>query len=182
MVHTITKAFSYLTLLGQIFFVLAIVYWMFRAKVEKEAIINLLKEYGIILAFIVSLIATGGSLYYSEIAHWIPCKLCWLQRICMYPQVLLLGIAWWKNDYNIKKYSIPLAVIGFGFALYHSYLQQFPSANDAFCSVNGLGGCSTRAIYEFGYITMPLMSLTAFILIIMSIYFWQRARVESSIS
>lgn len=79
-------------------------------------------------AWIVSLTATLGSLYFSEIRKFIPCELCWYQRIMMYPLVLILGIATFQGDARVKKYVLPMAVIGAGISLMHYMEQKFPDS------------------------------------------------------
>ncbi len=91
----------------------------------------LLKPYALYLAWVVSLAATGGSLYLSEILGYIPCKLCWFQRIFMYPEVILLGIASYKNDRRQAGYVLPLSIIGGLFSLYHYAEQKNPGAGRA---------------------------------------------------
>ena len=68
----------------------------------------------------------AGSLYFSEVAHFVPCRLCWYQRIAMYPLVLLLGIATLRRDVGIRLYAIPLAAIGAAVSIYHVQLERFP--------------------------------------------------------
>lgn len=69
------------------------------------------------LAWVVALVATIGSLYFSEQLNYTPCKLCWYQRIAMYPQVLLLGVAAFNNDTSVRRYVLPISGIGFAIAL-----------------------------------------------------------------
>lgn len=116
------------------------------------------------LAWLVALVATLGSLYYSEIRHFIPCKLCWYQRICMYPQVLLLGIALWRGDVHIRLYAIPLAVIGGLISILHLLEQRFPDLFQTACDPTA--PCSAEWIPSF---PIPLQALIAFILIILSL-------------
>ncbi|KPC98964.1 Disulfide bond formation protein C [Geobacillus sp. BCO2] len=73
-----------------------------------------------------SLIATLGSLYFSEVLGFIPCDLCWFQRIFMYPQVIILGIAIVRKDAAAARYSFTLSLIGGGISLYHYGLQKIP--------------------------------------------------------
>ncbi|GAJ40946.1 disulfide formation protein [Parageobacillus caldoxylosilyticus NBRC 107762] len=80
----------------------------------------------LVSAWVISLIATLGSLYFSEILKFIPCDLCWFQRIFMYPQVVLLGIAVIRKEYGIARYSLALSVIGGTISLYHYLLQKVP--------------------------------------------------------
>lgn len=113
----------------------------------------------------VALVAMVGSLIYSEIIGYEPCKLCWLQRIFMYSQVILLGMALFKKDYKIISYSIVLSIIGAIIAGYH-YLLQLGVASGLPCSAVGYSvSCSQRFVMQYGYITIPMMALSAFVLI-----------------
>lgn len=116
------------------------------------------------LTWLVALTATLGSLYYSEIRHFISCKLCWYQRIFMYPQVLLLGIALWRGDINVRVYSIPLAVIGGTISILHLMEQRFPGLFQTACGP--LAPCSAEWIPSF---PIPLQALIAFTLITLSL-------------
>ncbi len=124
---------------------------------------------GLTLMLIVALAATGGSLFFSEIAGWTPCKLCWWQRIFMYPQVLLLGIALWKRDRTIARSILVLSVIGMLIALYH-YGEQVhasllpPDAALEPCDATGESCARTEIRFHFGYITVPFMAFSAFLL------------------
>lgn len=116
------------------------------------------------LAWFISLVATLGSLYFSEVMGFIPCTLCWYQRILMYTLPVLLGIALYRNDTKIVIYTIFQTVLGFGFGLYHVLLQHtnlFEHVKT--CSVDV--PCTTLFINWFGFITIPLLSMTAFLLI-----------------
>ncbi len=126
----------------------------------------------LLFAWIFSLVATLGSLFYSEIALYDPCRLCWYQRIFMYPLAIMLGMAWWKNEKHIVKYAIPLAVIGGLIAAYHSAIQFIaavsPSVTDTCAAVGA--SCRTPEFWAFGYITIPVMALSAFILILFGLW------------
>jgi len=103
-------------------------YW---DKIEK-----LLNKLALKLAFLVSLAATSGSLFLSEIAHFEPCKFCWFQRIFMYPLVFILGVAIYKKLKDAWLYVLPLSIIGGFIAIYHYFLQVNPEAL-APCSATG---------------------------------------------
>jgi disulfide bond formation protein DsbB len=123
-------------------------------------------RYGIYLAWLVSLAAVSGSLYFSEIAGFIPCQLCWFQRILMYPQAILLGIASYRQDRGIFIYAVPLSVIGGCISLYHYGEQKLPwLAKLAPCTVGV--PCSGQYINWLGFITIPLLALTASVLIVL---------------
>lgn len=167
LVEIVNLKLSVLTVLSQAFIAFSAVYLIFFRK-QYGFIQKYFSQNALLFSFIVALAATLGSLFYSEIAGYEPCKLCWLQRIFMYPQVVLLGIAFFKKDGGIIKYSFSLSVIGALLAGYH-YLMQLGIVSSS-CPVVGYSvSCSKIFIMQFGYVTIPLMSLTAFSLVIM---FW----------
>lgn len=130
--------------------------------------VSLIGEWGLWKAFAIAFAGSLLTLYYSEVLHFIPCGLCWLQRVFLYPQVVLLGVALWKRDKNIALYSIALSVCGAVIALYQHYLQMGGSSLVP-CPAAGAGDCAQRIIFEFGYITFPLMafSLFAYLIVVM---------------
>lgn len=116
------------------------------------------------LAFAVAATASLGSLYLSEIAHLIPCALCWYQRIAMYPIAVILLIAAIRRDHGIRIYAATLAGIGAVIAAYHRLVQAFPELDSGTCSV---GVPCTAAWFEvYGFITIPYMALSGFLLIL----------------
>jgi disulfide bond formation protein DsbB len=117
----------------------------------------------LVLAWIVALVATLGSLYYSEVAHFVPCPLCWYQRIAMYPLTVVLGIAAFRSDYRIRRYVLPVVAIGSMISIYHYQLERFPSQASLACSVDV--PCTTVWVWRFHYISIPFMALSAFALI-----------------
>lgn len=117
------------------------------------------------VAFLVALVATGGSLYYSEVADYLPCKLCWFQRICMYPLALILGVAALRRDRGVRWYALPLAGVGFAIAAYHTWLQAYPpEGGSSFCTADA--SCVERYVWEFGFVSLPFMAMSGFALII----------------
>lgn len=120
----------------------------------------------LVLALIVALTSTLGSLFYSEIAGYHPCKLCWFERIFMYPQVILFAVALWKKDKNAIYYSFPLSILGLLLSGYH-YLLQRGVAPELNCDAVGYSpSCAKVFVMEFGYITIPLEAFTGFLLIL----------------
>lgn len=115
-------------------------------------------------AWFVSLIATLGSLYFSEIRGFIPCDLCWLQRIFMYPLVLILGIGTFQSDVSVRKYVLPLSIIGGVISFFHYLEQKIPGFGGIKPCVSGVP-CSAQYINWFGFITIPFLALIAFTLI-----------------
>jgi disulfide bond formation protein DsbB len=163
LVPTVTLILSFLTVVGQI--IIGIVVIALFARIKN--VIEFFGKNAIFFSFIVALIATSGSLFYSEVAGFEPCKLCWFQRIFMYPQAILLLIALWKKNGMLAVFnSLALSFIGATIAGYH-YLLQIGIAPELPCSAVGYSvACSQRFVMEFGYITIPMMAFTAFALII----------------
>lgn len=118
----------------------------------------------LLVAWVTSLVATGGSLYFSEVMKFIPCTLCWYQRILMYPLILLLGMATFENNTRIKKYVLPMSIFGMLLSGYHYLLQHLPSLQKFEACRVGVP-CSGKYIDWFGFITIPLLSFTAFTII-----------------
>ncbi|WP_138419764.1 disulfide oxidoreductase [Aquibacillus sediminis] len=127
-----------------------------------------------------SVVATLGSLFFSEVMRFTPCELCWYQRILMYPLVIIYGVSLVKKDWNMSLPGLILSGIGVFVSLYHYLIQKtnlFPNAGDS-C---GLVPCTTEYVNYFGFITIPLMALTAFIIIFtlhMLLLFQQRRRMK----
>ncbi|MCJ8011771.1 disulfide oxidoreductase [Paenibacillus sp. KQZ6P-2] len=145
---------------------------------EGNRFLASIRPYALFLAWIVSIVAVGGSLYLSEIMHFEPCKLCWFQRIFMYPQAILLGIASYKNDRKITPYAMTLSIIGGCFSIYHYAEQKIPALAKAFpCSV-GIP-CDFDYLNWFGFITIPLLALIAFILIVCLLLIGREAEDEA---
>lgn len=115
-------------------------------------------------AFAVALVATLGSLYLSEVANFPPCRLCWYQRIAMYPLVPILGIAAWRRDAAVRPYAAVLAGLGALLSTYHVLVERFPSLESGSC--DPLNPCSIRWVERFGYLTIPAMALSGFVLIL----------------
>ena len=114
----------------------------------------------------VAAIATGGSLFFSEIAHFVPCELCWFQRICMYPLSILTLIAAVHGDHRFARYLLPLPVVGAGVSVYHILVENGVVEQAKACLVSAPGGCATKWIDQFGYMTIPTLTLTGFVLLI----------------
>jgi len=161
MATIVNKILAIGTVGTQIFIVLLIVYFLFFCK-KEDFISSFLSKNWLKLAFAVTVIATSGSLFYSEFAGFSPCKLCWFQRIFMYPQAILLGVALIKKESKIIDYILPFSVIGLTISIYHNYIF-YNAISSAVCDIGE--SCVTQYVLEFGYITIPMMSLTAFLLI-----------------
>ena len=157
----IINLLTILTLLGDIFIALSII--RLFAKGLFPAIAKEIHRHNHALAFIVALTAASGSLFFSEVMGYVPCELCWFQRIFMYPLPIILLVSLIKNDRSVKKYVLPLAVIGGCFSAYHYTIQRLSIQTS--CSATG-PACTTVDMFALGYITIPMMALTASIMII----------------
>jgi len=133
---------------------------IFASKSLREAV----RERAVWGGSLVALVATLGSLTYSEYFLFEPCRLCWFQRIAMYPLVLILGVGAWKRDRNVGWYALPLAGIGLLISIYHYVIQTFPDLEGAEC-VLGVS-CNAKYVNEFGFVSIPLMAGCGFLLII----------------
>lgn len=115
------------------------------------------------LAWLVAATCMIGSLYYSEVVHLLPCRLCWYQRIAMYPLAVILAIATARRDAAVRRYAIPLAAIGLVVSIYHVQLERFPE-QASFCSVDV--PCNVPPIEQFGFVTLAFMAGSGFAAII----------------
>jgi len=120
-------------------------------------------EHALSLAALVGVVATVGSLWLSEGAHFRPCTLCWYQRIAMYPMAVVLPIAAWRRDVLVRRYVLPIVAIGAVVSVYHLILERFPSLESGSCDPNN--PCSLIWVERFGYLTIPGMALSGFVLI-----------------
>jgi disulfide bond formation protein DsbB len=130
---------------------------------NSQRIAEFLEQSGAILAFIVALAAMLGSLYFSEVAGFVPCTLCWYQRILMYPLTVITLVGFIKADEYLPNYVLPLSVIGMVISGYHYLVQMGIFGHPAACAA-GIP-CNLRYVNYFGFLTIPLMALTAFTLI-----------------
>jgi len=183
--QSVTHILGIGTFLADILIIVFLVLLLLRKKRHENPrlhrALDILEGKAIVLAFALTLTATLSSLFYSQIAGLPPCSLCWIQRILLFPQVLILGIAWWVESHRLIKYSSGFSVLGMIVSAYQSYLQ-FGGSNHIFC--NALGGivsCAQRYFLELGYITMPIMSFTIFaLLFILTFHFHKAKRSEIS--
>ena len=125
------------------------------------------------LCWLVASVSTTGSLFFSHVMEFAPCVLCWYQRICLFPLVVILGAGLLSFDKHVVKYSLPLALVGWLVALYHTLLYSgiIPESIQP-CS-QGVS-CTEEYIDLFGFITIPMLSLLSFSTIIALLLILQR--------
>lgn len=140
-----------------------------------QAITHFFRQQGLFISWGVALIATLGSLYFSQIMRFEPCALCWFQRIFMYPLIIMLAIATVKHDLRISVYIWPTTLVGFGISVYH-YLLQHNWIGEA-PMMCGQVPCTTIYINWLGFITIPFLAGTAFLMItIIHFVIWRSER------
>ncbi|MFC3605567.1 MULTISPECIES: disulfide oxidoreductase [Deinococcus] len=120
------------------------------------------------VAWLQAVVATTGSLYFSEVMHLPPCTLCWYQRLMMYPLVFVLLVSLLTQDTRLRAYSLPLSVTGLLIAAYHNLLYYGVIPEGLTQCAAGVS-CTARQIEWLGFITIPLLSLTAFTVITLSL-------------
>lgn len=114
-------------------------------------------------AAVVAIGAMAGSLYFSERAGFIPCELCWFQRIAMYPMAVILPLGIIRRDQHVMRYSLALSTVGLMISGYHMWIQWFPASSN-FCEFDN--PCSAKWVEAFDVFTIPQMAGMAFLLII----------------
>jgi disulfide bond formation protein DsbB len=164
-------ALSVLGVVGQVLIVLGLVVGVLAlvgVRGPLDWIRNLLWGYELWGAFVVAAIATGGSLFYSQIAGFIPCEFCWFQRVLMYPLSILTLLIAVRGDNRAARYLLPLPIVGAGTSIYHMLIERGVITEPVGCFKSAPGGCGTNWIanHGFGYLTIPTLALTAFLLII----------------
>jgi len=164
-------ALSVLGVVGQVLIVLALIVGVLALVGVRGPlgwIRNLLWGYELWGAFVVAAIATGGSLFYSQIAHFEPCEFCWFQRMMMYPLSILTLLIAARGDNGAARYLLPLPIVGAGTSIYHILIERGVVEEPHACRVGVVGGCGVNWIanHGFGYLTIPTLALTAFLLII----------------
>jgi disulfide bond formation protein DsbB len=166
--HDITVLLAVLGVAAQaLVVVLAVLFVLAAAGVSRPWawVRRTLWGYELWAAFLVSAIATGGSLFFSEVAGYIPCELCWYQRICMYPLAITTLLAAIRDDPRVARYLLPLPVVGAAVSVYHLLVENRVIEEAQSCQLSAPGGCATKWIDEFGYLTIPTLALSAFVLV-----------------
>ena len=124
------------------------------------------------LAWVIALVATVGSLFFSEVMGLPPCLLCWYQRIAMYPLVLVIGAGIVMRDSRVRNYALPLSLAGLAIAVYHNLLYYGIIPESLTPCTQGIS-CTSRQIEWLGFITIPLMALAAFVGLTLCLLFYK---------
>jgi len=148
----------------QIFSVIALVILFLSPKENK--FLGFIHKHYLTLGFILSFLASLFTLVYSEIIGFLPCYLCWYQRIFLFPLPFILGVAIWSKDRKIVKYVLPLLSVGFVISVYQNFIYYFGASSSAPCDASGVS-CYKHLVSEFGgYISIPMLALTIFLALI----------------
>lgn len=164
-VQNVTTIISIATIAVQIFVLI-----IFFSLLYKHSLSKFVSDYIIELGFVVSVGAIVLSLFYSMIAGFAPCEFCWWQRVFVYPQAILFAVAFFykrrgHSEVMVITASLILSIIGGSLALFQYYSQTFNTNLLSLCGASG-ASCTQQFFVSFGYITIPLMSLTVFALLV----------------
>ena len=130
---------------------------------NKNFYLDFIDKHFLVLSFLISLFASVFPLVYSEVANFLPCYLCWWQRIFMFPLVLMFGVALWDKDRRVVRYAMPLLCVGFLLSAYQNFFYYFGSNSNLPCDPSGVS-CYQHLVSVFGgYISIPMLALTAFL-------------------
>jgi disulfide bond formation protein DsbB len=135
------------------------------ARDRWQYVREVLGDIGLPIAAIVAAVAMAGSLYLSEGAHLVPCKMCWYQRIGMYSLAVVLVVAAVRRDWAVRPYGLALAGIGAVISTYHYLIERFPSLEVGHGGCDPTNPCTITLIWKFHYISIPFMALSAFVFV-----------------
>jgi disulfide bond formation protein DsbB len=143
---------------------LAIALVLARLLRVGDDLVDMLRPIRMWLAWLIAAVSMAGSIYFSESANFVPCKLCWFQRIAMYPLALVLLIAALRRDDGVRRYAVPLASIGAAISAYHYLIEWRPTLGAGTCEITA--PCTVPWFRQFGFVSLPLMALCGFAAII----------------
>ncbi len=163
MIETIQNVNHLLGIAGiiGIFFIAFLIFDIAKGRV----ISSLVSRWGMKLALVATVGSIALTLLYSDVFGIVPCGLCWFERIALYPQVLLLATAIYYKDMYMPRYGIVLSIFGLIISLYHHYIQMGGSEFIK-CPASGAADCAKRFIFEFNFITFPLLAAILFTFLI----------------
>jgi disulfide bond formation protein DsbB len=172
--------FSLLTLIAGAGAVIWVVLWIAarRGSASATELGSMLAPAAVWIAFLVALTSMLGSLYFSEVADFVPCTLCWYQRIAMYPLSLILLVAALRRDEGVRWYVAPVALVGGAISGYHYLIEWRPELDAGTCDLFG-PSCTSVWFREFGFVSLAFMALVGFITILALLFLPVPARLES---
>lgn len=180
-------AFNYWVALGSVFLQLGTVYLFIEYFFLKEKYLSpYVGRFALEIVFLAAIASETLTLVYSEVFGFVPCALCWIQRGLLFSLMIICAVAWWKRlgkkntavrDTSIADYGIGLSVVAGVIALYQHYVQMGGS-EFVTCPTSG-GDCAQRLVFEFGYVTIPLMSLAVFAFFIVVFLIYRRKYADA---
>lgn len=141
---------------------------------------ELLGPHAVLLAAVVALTAMSGSLFYSEVAGFVPCELCWFQRIAMYPLAAILVVAVLRGRDDVRPYAVTLAAAGLPISAYHALLQRLPGLPSGSCSLEA--PCTAIWVNTFGVITIPVMAGVGFATVLVALLLLRAGTTTEGVS
>lgn len=163
---------TFLALLSLVALAAAVGLTAYRVWKGAEGTARLASPRVLWFAWVVAAVATAGSLIYSEVVHFVPCTLCWYQRIAMYPMAAILAVGAIRKDAAARLYALPLALVGLAISIWHNIVQLVPSAEGGSC--NPAVPCSAKYVSVFDFVSIPFMAGAGFTLIAVLLLFYVR--------
>ena len=173
----IMEKMNYILSVGGVLAFLGTAVLLYDLKV-KRSLATLVSKWGMLLALFITILATAITLVYSEVFGLIPCGLCWLERMALYPQIILIVVALRFKDKLMPQHGIALSVFGLVVAAYHHYIQMGGSEFIK-CPVAG-ADCAKRYIFEFGFMTFPLLAVALFAFLVALYLYIRKVNPASS--
>ena len=176
MIDLIYPFFANITVLSTLF----LLFFLFLISFKKLRLFlkKTLSPLSLKFIFLISTTATFGSLLFSEVLGWEPCKLCWFQRIFMYPQVVIAAVGIIKKDKNVFLYHRYLSFFGLLIALFH-YLIQWQVISGIDCNLVSSSSSCVKINFYAGFVSIPFMSLLAFLLIFILSFFYENQKKDA---
>ncbi|MCD8508086.1 MAG: disulfide bond formation protein B [Candidatus Pacebacteria bacterium] len=178
-IETFNTSIAVLVVLAQVIAALLLYFVIFYKRFKDTAVVAFLENQSLRLITLVSFVGIAGSLTYSNIIGFEPCVMCWWQRIFQYPVFIIsfLALALKETSNRFAAYVVTLSTIGLGFSVYH-YLVQMVDSVTSSCDVFGqTASCAGYYVFEFGYITIPMMALTIFVnTILLSFFYYKKVQ------
>lgn len=134
---------------------------------KDNFVLTHISSFALPIGFFLSFFGAVLTLIYSDYLGILPCGLCWFQRVFLYSQIFLYGLAWYKNDRKIFGYTLVLSLVGLVIALYHHYLQMGYSEFLPCPVVASTIDCAKPTFVEFGFVTFPFMAVVLFVFLVL---------------
>jgi disulfide bond formation protein DsbB len=168
--EVMARFFALLTIVADLVIIVSVLLFVTRGRTAHGTglaaqIRQLFVQYGLWLAAAIAITCTLGSLYLSEVANFVPCRLCWYQRFAMYPLAVALPVLAYTDARKLARWVAIPAGIGATISVYHYMIERFPDlASSASCDASA--PCTVVWIWQFHFISIPFMALSGFLAII----------------